>query len=883
MGSFTCKINRPLLIFFALLLFAVIALVLRLIPLLFIQNQGFHLTFDPDTWYTMRQIEVMVAHFPHYNWFDPMTAYPLGKTIDWGPFYPFLASILGLALGASSRTDIIYSAGWISPIMTAIMVPITYKLGARIWDWKAGIVSAGFISVLSYQYFIQSTYGLIDHHIAEIFFITLFFLAYLYALEITRQNSVDLKNAKTLIVPTLLAGLSGAVYFLGYISSPTVILALLIVGIYTFIQYIVDYTSGKQSAYLLFVNVLSFSIIAILVTLFGFHQEGLSLIVYSQGHVYVMLGLITETVLFYCLTRIFHKNRGYYFLSLAGIVIGGYIFIQTIPAFQALRDQATSLIWGYSAYSFSVLETQPWTFSAAYEVFNLALFLMVGGLAILIWNSARKRQNEHLFLLIWFAVMLVLTLPHQRFQLYLTVPVALLAGICISESIRWSWDTTGTSISLWISRFSGHYVVGNASGDTSKKERKAKKTTRGSDATATPHTIIKGITLVGVTALAIVVFATSAVQDISYVAATPDHEITQDWIEALEWLRTSTPSPGVDYFQDYDQQTFTYPNSSYGVMAPWSEGHAITFFSKRIPITNPFQNNLEGNNGAAAFFISGNEDSADAILTAFKGRYVITDLRRATDTFPTLIPWVDNSGDISPYLTWFFIKDPANPSGLTKTHLLRDAYFQTLLVRLQMFDGSLVIPATAEYTQYMIQQVPDSGETAYQNGQARVILNRQTINMSDSAGLVMVPEEKNLVTGMKYAGLFSSLPYQPIEKVPALTHYRLVHESSNNISVVMGSGYETLPDIKSVKIFEYVNGARIPGEGTIELSVITNTGRTFVYRQESDTGEFIVPYATDGGTHDVKANGLYHIVGTTRYIAVTEDDVLNGNTVTGSV
>ena len=64
--------------------------------------------------------------------------------------------------------------------------------------------------------------------------------------------------------------------------------------------------------------------------------------------------------------------------------------------------------------------------------------------------------------------------------------------------------------------------------------------------------------------------------------------------------------------------------------------------------------------------------------------------------------------------------------------------------------------------------------------------------------------------------------------------------------------------------------------------MITNTGRTFFYRQESTNGEFIVPYATDGGMYSVKANGLYHIVGTTRYIPVTEDDVLNGKTVTGS-
>jgi asparagine N-glycosylation enzyme membrane subunit Stt3 len=36
---------------------------------------------DPDTWYNYRQIEVMVQHFPQYNWFDPMTAFPR-KNVD---------------------------------------------------------------------------------------------------------------------------------------------------------------------------------------------------------------------------------------------------------------------------------------------------------------------------------------------------------------------------------------------------------------------------------------------------------------------------------------------------------------------------------------------------------------------------------------------------------------------------------------------------------------------------------------------------------------------------------------------------------------------------------------------------------------------------------
>jgi dolichyl-diphosphooligosaccharide--protein glycosyltransferase len=135
----------------------------------------------------------------------------------------------------------------------------------------------------------------------------------------------------------------------------------------------------------------------------------------------------------------------------------------------------------------------------------------------------------------------------------------------------------------------------------------------------------------------------------------------------------------------------------------------------------------------------------------------------------------------------------------------------------------------------------------------------------------------------EYANIFSDLPDRPVQQVPALQHYRLVHESMENASVTPfpESDPITLPGIKYVKIFEYVKGAQIPGEGSIELPVVTNTGRTFVYRQESENGMFIVPYPTGGSPYDVRATADYHIAGTSRYIAVTEDDITQGRRVTG--
>jgi asparagine N-glycosylation enzyme membrane subunit Stt3 len=122
----------------------------------------------------------------------------------------------------------------------------------------------------------------------------------------------------------------------------------------------------------------------------------------------------------------------------------------------------------------------------------------------------------------------------------------------------------------------------------------------------------------------------------------------------------------------------------------------------------------------------------------------------------------------------------------------------------------------------------------------------------------------------KRAGVFGTTILEPVDMVPALRHYRLVHESPTN--VVSGGG----PDIKYVKVFEYVPGAHIRGDGVIELPLASNTGRQFVYRQASVNGEFIVPYSTTGNPYDVKATGKYRIAGTNSEFDVSEDAVRQG-------
>jgi oligosaccharyl transferase (archaeosortase A-associated) len=883
--------NKRWLVPVIILVFMGVAFLLRSLPVFSLNSQGFLPIFDTDTWYNLRQIEVMVNNFPQYDWFDPMTAFPFGKIVDWGPLYPVIAALLCLVTGATTHTSIIYMSGWVSPLMGVAMVPVMYYLGKTIWNWQTGLVSAGLISVVSYQYFFYSSYGVVDHHIAEVLFSSLFILAYIGTINFLKQNPPDRSDYKTFFLPVLLSALTGILWFFALITSTTVLLILLIVAIYTIIQNISDHLSSTKADYLVIVNCIFLCATVILLFAFGFVQEGTSFTRYTAGLVYVHLALVGLTLLFYGISRGFQGKRGLYLAVIAGLTAISVVLLSIVPTLQAISTQAINLLFGTSQFTVGVEETLPLTLAGAITNFNTAIILAFAGVIILLYFFAKKRENSLIFLAIWSAIILVVTLEHQRFEYYLTVNLVLLSALCITETVGMRKKEISDFLAGTFHLHKEEPVITNDEKIVPVKTTRKKSFARKTDSvsTAKPHynDSLKNLAAISVVILTIVLVSYSFSQDYGYTATIPRQGIiSPDWTESLSWINTATPPPGIDYYGKYDPKEFSYPNSSYGIMAVWDAGHWITFFSHRLPVTNPFQDNLAGSNGAAAFFLSENETNANDILRSFKGKYVITNSGMAVDIFTGLVPWVNPSSDISPYIKYFLQPDSGNPAHLTKVHLYDNDYFQTQVVRLHMFDGSMTTPGTADYLQYIVRKVPAPGEISGDvNGYARVITGEKTISVPEEYNGTAIISEKGGLAPQGYANVFSRLPNRSVNVIPALRQYRLVHESPDDAIVTPfpESTPFILPDIKQVKIFEFVQGAHIPGTGIIEVPVITNTGRTFVYRQESDAGEFVVPYSTSGNSNGVKTKGPYHVIGTSRYYNVTEEEVTNGNQIAGLI
>jgi dolichyl-diphosphooligosaccharide--protein glycosyltransferase len=881
----TLKKYQPHIIVLLLFFFMAMAFVLRILPAIVMRDQAFYPVYDTDTWYNLRQIEVMVHNFPQYNWFDPMTAYPTGKLIDWGPLYPFLAAVLCLITGAVTRDGIIEISGFVSPLLAVLTVPIMYGLGKKLGDYKTGIIAAGLISITSLLYFSFSSYGMIDHHIAEAFFSTLFFLIYLCALAYARQNLVNFKNVKTHPHFCLLSALAGVIYFLGLITSTTLILTLLVIAVYTFVQGLADFYFGKSSDYLCILNIVMLGVATVLLILFGFKRGGISFSQYSVGIVYLHIVLIAETIVICILAEIFRKKRTGFFISIAGLGTGALILSQVVPSLRFISLQALNLLFGSSVYTVGVEETLPWSLANAFDTVNVGIILAAGGFLVLGYSLWKNQDRELTFFAVWSAVMLLITVQHQRFLYYFTINIVLLAAICITEPLRWESNPVLRYVSSLYSRNGEGRTTGIPRDKPSVPAKPGKKkkpeTTPGKARTAGMY--LAGTCIIAIGLLAAVHLAVSFQQDYQFGMSAGERVIPSDWIESLTWLNRNTPDPGIDYFGQYNQKQYTPPADSYGIMASWDAGHWITFFAHRLPITNPFQDNLGGNQGTAAFFLTGNESKATDILNTYRGRYIVTDSTMAIDQFTNLVPWQSGSVDISHYIKWFLIPDPKDSLHLKKVHLFDDGYFQTMVVRLHNFDGSMTEPTTAEYTKYTIRQ-PTAQENAEASGYSRVITAQKNVTVSGLDNTTPLLPEGTELLPTSYAALYSDMPDRPVQTVPALRHYRLVHESENNSSVIPfpESSPITLPGIKMVKIFEYVPGAHINGTGVIELPLITNTGRAFTYRQESTGDEFIVPYSTTANPYDVRATGPYHIVGTGQYFTVTEEEVTGGEMVTGS-
>jgi dolichyl-diphosphooligosaccharide--protein glycosyltransferase len=867
MISLDLKNRRFYIIVGLITFFSLFALWLRLLPMLNMGNTDvLTMVASDDPLYNLRQIEQILANFPNYGWFDAMTQYPHGTSIYWGPLFPTVIAICCFITGAVTRTEIISVGLLIPPLMAAAIVAIMYFVGKTCGDWKTGILASGFTAIVTGQFFYRSFYGYMDHHIAEVLFSTLFCLFYMYAILSEKGTKIELKNAHSYKSLLLISGLAGIAYLLGLFTMPTMILFAMIAGIFTVVQFTIDVYRGRTSEYLLLINITIFAIAIIGLLTFGLKNPGIDLSTYSVGHIFAYSGMIFGTGFLYLLQHYLKNKEKYYYpvaLAGCGFVFAVFLYI-AIPQLFTLLIYDLFSFFGQAPVTETVEEARGWVLNQAWVTFNYGLLLMAGGILVMIYKNIRNEHPEQLFALVWSIVIFFSTWQHVRYEYYLAINVALLSAVCVTY--LFSRGLPDIRHLLWglPSQNEKSEVKENVSGTgaPAKKQRKSQKKVSSRVTTNYP--------LVGVIFITIILSLLFAFTSVSYSytnAINSPTRMNSDWRESMDWMANNTPETGVSYTTIYDQKSFQYPAGSYGVMSWWDYGHLITYIAKRIPNANPFQQGVAGPDGAAAYFMSSSEEEANAILDHDGTRYIVTDIEMDTGKFWAMATWDNATLATDPYQMILYVQSQDNSNSYSAVRMNNQEYYMTTISRLHNFDGSMGTPSQAYYIEYADPSVTNAAYpvviTAEKTNTTDAILRAEQYNLNALSGrhaVVLNPDSTSDIV-------------HPIYTVPALQHYRLVHESPDNVF------NSAVADVRYVKIFEYVKGAHIKGEGIIEVPVETNTGRTFTYRQASVNGEFIVPYSTTGNSYDVKTMGKYTVSGTGTQYDVPESAVVQGLTI----
>lgn len=831
------SIEKASLIYGALLaLIFCLSLYIRALPYDSIFGGPFVRFGGNDPWYNMRLVENTLHNFPHRIYFDAFTGYPHGTNVPFAPLFDYLLAVIIWIVGLGNPYVTLGEHGievigaWYPAVLGALTVIPVYFIGKELWNRNAGLLSAALIAILPGQFLSRSLLGFTDHHVAETLFSTIAMLFLILAIMSAKEKEItfhsvldkDRTSLKKPLIYSFLGGIFFGSYYLAWKGAPLFVFVLLI---YAVVQYLIDHVRGKSTDYLciLFVPAFLISLVMIAPVL---HPGCIS--------TFNVISLLLAIVVFGALSAVsFLMNYkkiepyGYPIAILALGVIALVLLSVLNPSLYSSLTGSLS-IFVPSETALTVAEIHPMhvfgtsaSNPGAWQWFTTTFFVAFAAFPWIGYNIARKFRAEEILFIVWSAVMLFACFGQNRFAAYYAVNVALLCGFVswkIIEFVGFGWgrkvEVVGTQEER---KIKGKKKGGAGGGNVRKAKPNAKTTPTHKEVSRTKAEKIKRYLRADImlTVLIIGLVVFYPPLDVSLSSAKGGGP-SYDWYESLSWMKENTPDPGVDYYALYEE-----------------------------PAINETTNRMEDYDYPP---------EAYSVISWWDYGHWIT---RIAHRIPVANPFQAGIGgpigsDNPGACVFFIVKDEADANEVA----------DALGVRYVVSDFMMADAWNAFYNKFGAMTVW-AGDTGGYYAQVQT-----------EEGPRVVPSAKYFSTMEARLHIFDGTGVALSEEfyLEPLQHYRLIHESPSTIIAVGGQ------EIKFVKVFEYVKGARIEGiapNGTyvveIATNVSTNQGREFTYsaRTMPDSNgsyeyEFIVPYSTEGpiagGTNfDVFAAPYYKI------------------------
>jgi dolichyl-phosphooligosaccharide-protein glycotransferase len=643
-----------------------------------------------DAWYHMRTLNVLLNNYPNRMFFNPMTNYPNGSYIHFGPLFDQMMAITSLVLGMGNPSpQLVNTIGAYFPaVLGALTVIPVYYIGKYLGGHKTGILAAIMIAFAPGQFLSRSLIGFTDHHIAESLFSTFFMMFFILALISAKEKKLRFedvlnKNFSAVKEPFIYSILAGVMYSAYQLSWPGASLFLLIALVYAVFQYIFDNSRNESSDYLGFAGMVTFLVSAILILPFVHPDMGFSLYYYSWFHVVTALGAMASFAALSFIEREFKRKKmnAYYFpLLILGAGILGLIIAKILsPSLYSLIIQAPSTVFEIQTGGPSTIgeatsifyQGDVFTLSKAFANFTPTAFIAsLLGMFILAVNLFKKSKPQEMLVLIWSVLVLFAIYGQNRFAYYYSINVSILSaylGGQLLDKVKWG-----------------------------ELDQKFRNTVR------SPADIPNAFKYVKIEQIFVVLLIVASliypVYGYATTQATGSEDPSRPWMEGCLWLRSNTPDPGMDYNAIYEApkngELFKYPDNAYGIMSWWDYGHYIETIGHRLPNANPFQAGIGGRRnsinetnqpGAATFFTAQSEEEATKVLKAVDprpdkmgARYIMSDARMATDIFGAMPAWtLDTDGYYQSLWT-----------GNGYQSIPSNRYFNSMEARLHILDGN---------------------------------------------------------------------------------------------------------------------------------------------------------------------------------------------------
>jgi oligosaccharyl transferase (archaeosortase A-associated) len=577
---------------------------------------GGNVLFDGyDTYYHMRRVLYTVVHFPNTIWFDSYLDYPHGMELTWPPLFDQLIAGISLALGIHDQHGIELVGAFIPVLLGAIAVLVVYYLVREVFDGKVALLSAFTMAIAPYH-LLKTMFSATDHHALESLLL-LAILVFLVLAVSRREKMYIFAGAAGVSMAALAYTWAGAAVYLGFFF------------IYALVQMVVDLKSGKSSKDTTSLILIAFGIALVLMVPFWKMP-------WMAPSFLGTLAMIVAIALLFGLSKVLLDHKVHWAFFPLAIVILGYIYLLLPHILGQLWvfTEVDSLIRSGGEYLLGgdmvgkIAEAEPiYVRTNFFSYLGMNLLYSVLGLVALVLYAVRpemkaeKRQGS-ILLLVWIVSTLVLTVGQVRFLYISAISTAILISILffkVKDIIGSKLDGKGGNLPI---------------------------------------------------VAAVLVLALLILPSVAEVASISSDkpQITGDWYESLNWLKENTNATSW-----YDDPSKT---PEYSIMAWWDYGNWILYESKRPVVANNFQ---AGVLDSAEFFLSQDEEHADAIMDRRGSRYVITDFEMIYGKLAAITSWVGE--DPSSYQQIADYGDYVTAVPLKKL-------MNTALARIHLYDGS---------------------------------------------------------------------------------------------------------------------------------------------------------------------------------------------------